>query len=108
MPRTASLLLMLLPLTAWADDPLAEQPARPAVARPVGVEEVRKKLGLLADYNSVPIKNVKVAVLDYGFEGVDGTRPYLPANTVVVEHYGPEFVRRNGLGDPAYQKPFMP
>src|SRR5262249_27241110 len=53
------------------------------------------------------IEDVKVAVLDYGFDGA-GTRPYLPAGTVIVEHYDPAFVRRFNLGDPDYRKGFAP
>jgi hypothetical protein len=69
----------------------------------------RQRLGLLPEYRNVNgIENLKIAVLDYGFEGVDGKRPYLPSKTVVVEHYHPDFVRRFNLGDPAYQKPFAP
>ncbi|MCA1684785.1 MAG: S8 family serine peptidase, partial [Planctomycetia bacterium] len=51
---------------------------------------------------------VKVAVLDYGFDGVGGGRNYLPENSVVVEHYDPAFVRRFDLGDPDYRKGFEP
>jgi hypothetical protein len=70
---------------------------------------VRKRLGLLPAYEKLPLlHSVKVAVLDYGFDGVEGTRPYLPQGTVVVEHYDPEFIRRFGLGDPAYKKSFAP
>jgi hypothetical protein len=69
----------------------------------------RQRLGLLPEYASVKgIEKLKIAVLDYGFEGVDGKRPYLPSNAVVVEHYDPNFVRRFSLGDPTYQKSFVP
>lgn len=110
MCRTAAILAVFLPVTALAADPLDDPPARPAaVARPVGVATVRQKLGLLPEYAAVPgIRAIKVAVLDYGFEGVDGKRAYLPANTVMVEHYDAGFVQRFGLGDPAYRKPFVP
>ena len=72
-------------------------------------DDARRRLGLLPDYARVPgIRNVKVAVLDSGFEGFDGKRPYLPPTAVLVEHYGPDFVRRWGLGDPDYARPFVP
>jgi hypothetical protein len=88
-----------------ADDP----PRVPSAARVVNPDDARRRLGLLPNYASVPgIRNVKVAVLDSGFEGFDGKRPYLPANTVVVEHYDPASVRRWGIGDPDYRKPFAP
>ena len=84
--------------------------ARPeAVAHLVNAQETRKRLGLVPEYeNFAGIETVKVAVLDHGFAGVGGGRAYLPASTVVVEHYDPEFVSRHGLGDPAYRKAFEP
>jgi len=82
---------------------------RPAVSRMTDSDEVRKRLGLLKDYEGISgVETVKVAVLDYGFEGLGTGRPYLPPNAVVVEHYDPEFVRRFGLGDPDYRKGFEP
>ena len=80
-----------------------------AVAHMVNVQEIRKRLGLVPEYvDFAGIESVKVAVLDYGFDGVGGGRSYLPNNTVVVEHYDPDFVRRQDLGDPEYRKPFEP
>ena len=49
-----------------------------------------------------------MAVLDYGFEGVDASHPYLPAGTVVVENYDPDFIRRFHLGSPEFTRPFEP
>ena len=87
----------------------AADPPPPTVARVVGPDDARRRLGLLPAYAAVPgIKNVKVAVLDSGFDGIDGKRPYLPAGTVVVEHYAADFVRKFGLGDPDFRKPFRP
>ena len=102
--------LVCLGLAIRAADPPAAGPAPPAgIARLVNADEVRRKLGLLPDYASVPrIKDVKVAVLDSGFAGLDGKRPYLPANAVVVENYDRDFVRKFNLGDPEYIKPFLP
>ena len=80
-----------------------------SVARPTVSSDVRKQLGLVPEYENLrDVERIKIAVLDYGFDGVDGTRPYLPANTVVVEHYDPEFVRRHDLGDPEFRKGFAP
>jgi hypothetical protein len=80
-----------------------------AVARLANPEEVRKQLGLTPEYRTVAgVEKVKVAILDYGFAGIDGIRPYLPPNTVVVEHYDPEFVRSFQLGDPEFRRPFAP
>src|SRR5437763_1821494 len=109
MAMSRTLLLAFAPalfgLAARADDP----PRPAAVARVVNPDDARRKLGLLPNYASTPgIRTVRVAVLDSGFDGIDGKRPYLPANTVLVEHYDPAFVARNNLGDPAFQKPFTP
>jgi hypothetical protein len=79
------------------------------VARLGNAEEVRRQLGLTPAYDNLPaLETMKVAVLDYGFDGIGGTRRYLPDDTVVVEHYDPEFVRRFHLGDPDYRKSFAP
>jgi hypothetical protein len=113
--RASFLLTALLPaalLSAADPEPLPlplPKAAAPAVARVTDPDGARSRLGLLPDYARAPgIKNVKVAVLDSGFAGVDGKRPYLPADTVVVEHYGADFVRKFGLGDPEFQKPLRP
>jgi hypothetical protein len=104
----ASLLVLLsCALTARADPDAP--PPKSAGARLANAAEVRKRLGLTPDYETVRgVEAVKVAVLDYGFAGLDGTRRYLPEGTVVVEHYDPDFVRRYKLGDPDYRKPLDP
>jgi hypothetical protein len=89
--------------------PPATSQAKPAASRLANAADVRKRFGLVPEYDAVPgIEAVKIAVLDYGFDGFDGVRPYLPASTVIVEHYDPEFVRRFGLGDPKFAKSFAP
>jgi hypothetical protein len=81
---------------------------RPGGARLANADEVRQRLGLLPEYSDlVSVEALKIAVLDYGFDGV-GRRAYLPASAVVVEDYDPDFVRRHNLGDPAYRKPLEP
>jgi hypothetical protein len=81
----------------------------PSGAHLANAEDVRRKLGLVPEYENVPgIEAIKIAVLDYGFEGLGAGRQYLPANAVVVEHYDPEFLRRFKLGDPEYRKSFAP
>src|SRR5215217_7120019 len=116
MPASRPLwLIPLLPALAalHAGDP---PPAAPpgsvrlnSIARPVIPPDVRKQLGLAPEYENLPeVEQIRVAVLDYGFDGIDGVRPYLPAGTVLVEHYDPEFVRRNNLGDPEFRKGFVP
>jgi hypothetical protein len=70
---------------------------------------MRARLGVLGGYpGAAGLGRVKVAVLDFGFAGVEPGRPYLPKGTVVVEHYDPDFVRRHGLGDPAFSPDFEP
>mgnify|MGYP000906991940 CR=1 FL=1 len=92
---------------ASAVDIWAQVPAR--VSRVANADQLRKRLGLLPDYAMVRrVEDLKVAVLDSGFEGIGPDRPYLPANAVVVEHYDPAFVRAFDLGDPEFQKGFEP
>jgi hypothetical protein len=80
---------------------------QPSASRLANVEEIRKQLGLTPAYDNLPgIESLKVAVLDYGFDGIKGSRRYLPEDTVVVENYDPEFVRRFNLGDTELRKPF--
>jgi hypothetical protein len=96
-----------------------QQPAAPPLPQPpqslhrsatrlANVDAIRKSLGLTPAYDNLPgLERLKIAVLDYGFEGVErGPGRYLPGNTVVVEHYDPAFVRRFQLGDPDYRKSF--
>ena len=92
-----------------------EPPAPAPVPGPISAskltnaEAVRRKLGLYANYPSVPtIGRVKVAVLDSGFDRIDGKRPYLPKSAVLVEHYDPEFIKKHRLGEPDFQKSFVP
>ncbi len=81
----------------------------PSASRLIDARAVCKRLGLVPEYEGVAgVEAIKVAVLDYGFEGIESGRPYLPGDAVVVEHYDPEFIRRFGLGDPEYRKPFEP
>lgn len=43
---------------------------------------VQKRLGVVPDYEGrADVESIKVAVLDYGFEGVGKGRSYLPAST---------------------------
>ena len=102
MPRILALCVGLLTAPAVAAPPAG-------VARPVNTDAVRRQIGLLPDYATpTRLRNLTVAVLDSGFAGFDGKRPYLPANTTLIEHYDPEFVRRGNLGDPDFRKPLDP
>jgi hypothetical protein len=78
-------------------------------ARLANAAEVRKRLGLVPEYENVRgAESVKIAVLDYGFAGLDSGRRYLPEGTTLVEHYDPDLVRRFKLGDPDYRKSLDP
>lgn len=108
MRRLVLLVFIWLPTSSslLAQAPSNSQPA--AVARLANIELVRQKLGLTAEYNNVQgIENIKIAVLDFGFDGIDGKRPYLPLNAVLVEHYDPGFIRKYNLGDPTFTKEFV-
>ena len=83
-------------------------------AAPANPAKLRERLGISPAFDAVPgpsVDAVKVAVLDYGFEGIPqgpGDGRYLPTSAEVVEDFDPEFVRRNNLGDPEYRKAFEP
>jgi hypothetical protein len=97
---------LLIAPAAVAADPL-DNPRTARVARLANADEIRKSLGLLPDYAALPrIKDVKVAVLDFGFAGAD--RPYLPKKAIVVEHYDRDFIRRFNLGDVNFIRPLDP
>ncbi|HLN27337.1 MAG TPA: S8 family serine peptidase [Gemmataceae bacterium] len=103
---------LALPALARAQNPSESlpnpKPLRTAsVARLANVDELRQRFGLAA-YDNLPVETLKIAVLDYGFDRIDGVRRYLPEGAVLVEHYDPEFVRRFKLGDPEYRKSFAP
>src|SRR6476620_10129709 len=116
MPASRPLwLIPLIPALAAlhaGDKPPAPPPGSArlhSIARPAIPPDVRKQLGLGPEYENLrAVEQIKVDVLDYGFDGIDGVRPFLPANTVLVEHYDPEFVRRHDLGDPEFRKGFAP
>jgi hypothetical protein len=107
-PATVFVLLAFdLATSAQAGDPVPA--SRASAARLANAAEVRKRLGLAAEYDNVRgVESLKIAVLDYGFAGLDGGRRYLPEGAVLVEHYDADFVRRFNLGDPDYRKPLDP
>jgi hypothetical protein len=89
--------------------PVSAPVGRPAASHLANALDVRRRLGLVPEYDGVNgLGAVKVAVLDYGFEGARDARRYLPEGTVLVEHYDADFVRKFGLGDPEYKKAFEP
>jgi hypothetical protein len=94
------------------DEPQAALPrprAFKSAARLANADQVRKQFGLVPEYDNVAgLNSLKIAILDYGFDGLGGNRQYLPENTVVVEHYDPALIQRFHLGDPEYRKSFAP
>jgi hypothetical protein len=108
-------LLLACGVAAWSQPPapVAEEVTPPArrltAAHLANAADVRQRFGLTPEYENVPgVERLKIAVLDYGFAGMETGRPYLPEGTVLVEHYDPDFVRRFKLGDPDYKKPLDP
>ena len=102
-------LFATLPTVARAQTVPPKPESSVAASRLADGRAVRERLGLLPNYANVKgVESLKIAVLDYGFEGMEGARQYLPVGSVVVEHYDPEFVKKFGLGDPEYRKPFDP
>ena len=110
--RLLGLLALAACPRAWSgpfDEPGTAPVARKAAARLADGKAVRERLGITPAYENVAgVESVKVAVLDYGFDGLDAGRGYLPEGAEIVEHYDPEFVRRFGLGDPEFRKSFEP
>ncbi len=103
------MVLGLLVLTLLGDARSADAQGTGAPARMVDAETVRRRLGVAPEYDGLTgIASVKVAVLDYGFDGIGGGRAYLPANALLVADYDPESVQRWGLGDPLFRKPLEP
>jgi hypothetical protein len=102
------LLAILAGSPAWSGTPDGPTPLK-APAHLADVKAVRERLGLTPAYEGVSgVDSVKVAVLDFGFEGLGAGRGYLPEGAEIVEDYDPEFVRRFNLGDPEFRKPFEP
>ena len=97
--------LLLLTGSAAAQPP-AEKPALGPPARLLNAADVRGKLGIAHQYKSPPLAGVKVAVLDFGFDGVDISR--FPPGSTLVEKYDPAWVKANDLGPPDFQKGFEP
>lgn len=103
------LALLLAGLFAVAIHAQQAEPPAAAVAKLANIAVMQQKLGITRDYQNVPgIEKIKIAVLDFGFDGVEGKRPYLPASTVIVEHYDRAFIEKYHLGEPDFVKPFVP
>lgn len=93
----------------FAQSPPPGKPNFSRLSQLANAAEIRQKLGLDTEYRDfTKLKSVKIAVLDFGFEGFDATRSQLPANAAIVENYDPEWIKQNNLGDPEYKKSFEP
>lgn len=103
----ATAVALFAALVAIAVEPPVITPV--SASKLTNAESARRKLGLYASYPAVPtIGQVKVAILDSGFDRIDGQRPYLPKSAVLVEHYDREFIAKHKLGEPDFQKSFVP
>jgi hypothetical protein len=102
--------LFLLGGCAWSWSKPPDGPApRLSPSHLADAKGIRDRLGLSPTYdNVVGIEAVKVAVLDYGFDGLGAGKGYLPESAVIVENYDPEFIKKFNLGDPEFKKPFEP
>lgn len=86
-----------------------EPPKRGRISQLANVSELREKLGLLKHYADTPnLSLIKIAVLDYGFDGLDKDRPCLPATAQLIEQYDPELIKKFQLGNPEFTKGFEP
>lgn len=117
MPVTPKVNEVLLPQTPPVPVPPTIEPTPPAksteplplgpMARLLNMNDVRTKLGLVSKANP-NVAKIKIAVLDFGFEGCDPRKLGFPAGSVLVEHYPAEWIKANNLGDPEFQKGFEP
>ena len=87
----------------------AGKPEPGPLARLLNAADVRTQLGLSTlKPASAKLAALKIAVLDFGFEGCDPKKLAFPPGSVLVEQYPDEWVKANDLGDPTYQKGFEP
>ncbi|CAN5275189.1 hypothetical protein BH10PLA2_BH10PLA2_16990 [soil metagenome] len=101
---------------AFQNSPPVPQPvksptssSRPIASRLANAAEARQRLGLIPAYEKIAgVEAIKIAILDYGFDGIESSKRYLPENVVVVENYDPAWIQRWKLGDPEFKKPFAP
>ena len=102
-------LVAVLACSTALADPVEDPPVPKASSRLADSKAVRERLGVSPAYDNVSgVESLKVAVLDYGFEGLGSGRGYLPEGAELLEHYDPEFVRQFALGDPDLRKSFEP
>jgi hypothetical protein len=101
------LIFLIVPGIVAAQVP--DGPKRGRVAQLANATDLRDKLGLTNPYRlTTGLGRIKIAVLDYGFDGFDPERPCLPGPTTVVEHYDPAKIKQYALGDPDFRKGFEP
>ena len=72
------------------------------------IQEIRKFFGL-DQYSYQPnLSQIKIAVIDNGFEGYDAAKKQLPDSTEVVSAYPKEMISKYNLGDPDYVQAPIP
>ena len=80
-----------------------------SVARPVLSADMRKRLGLVPEYENLRgVEPVKVAVLDYGFDGVGGGRPTCPPGPWSSSTTTRTSSAASAWATPSYRKAFEP
>lgn len=72
------------------------------------IQEIRKFFGL--DQYSVQsnLSQIKIAVIDNGFDGYDPAKKQLPESTEVISAYPKEMISKYNLGDPDYVQAPIP
>jgi hypothetical protein len=76
-----------------------------SIASLVNETELREKLGVpLTIGDDDRLTDIRIAILDYGFAGIDPASPCLPSTAELVEHYDPDWIAKQSLGDARFQK----
>jgi hypothetical protein len=101
--------IVLLASTRSGSSPVDGPTPKPSPSHLADAKGIRERLGLTPTYENVSgVESIKVAVLDYGFDGLGAGKGYLPESAEIVEHYDADFVKKFNLGDPEFKKPFEP
>lgn len=72
------------------------------------IQELRKFLGLNQFEYRPELAQLKIAVIDNGFEGFDSNKNQLPSSAELVSAYPKEMVSKYNLGDPDYVQAPLP
>lgn len=85
-------LLFLMSFPLWAANQLEN------------VNQTRAALGLDRFAFNARLSQMKIAVIDNGFMGMESDPKFLPDSAKLVLKYDPEFITKHGLGDPNYNE----